>query len=40
MQDLLTASVILIRNLPVPIHGGLIASKQEKKMLDGVLITL
>ena len=27
-------------NLQELIHGGLIASKQEKKMLDGVLITL
>ena len=38
--DLLIVSVILTQNLQELIHGGLIASKQEKKMLDGVLITL
>ena len=39
-RDLLIVSVILTQNLQELIHGGLIASKQEKKMLDGVLITL
>ena len=40
--ELLNAGFVdsLIRNLPVPIHGGLIVSKQGKKMRAGVLIIL